>query len=185
MRILLLFLIIGIIGVECSIYFVIPSDLTGNYDGNMREVFGVFFVIVPVYFIVWCLCVCKYTYAKENPDVQWSRILMVLFGIVFQIAWFIVLSYFRNRVSFAFGGLTACVSFLILILHIYEINNVEVKIFFLIVTGVIAGLIMWVSLFVDCGLLCLSNISGCVRWIVCSIFTNIRKIGLKVISRIM
>jgi len=146
MKILLLFLIIGIIGVECGIYYVIPSELTGNYGENKREIFGVFFGIVPVYFILWCWYVCKKTYAKESPDLQWSKISFVLFAFVFQVAWFIILSYFRNRVSFILAGLTCCISFMAPILRVYEINIVEVKIFFLIVTGVIAGLIMWVSI---------------------------------------
>jgi hypothetical protein len=146
MKALFLFLIIGIIGVECGIYFVIPSELTGNSGENKREIFGVFFGIVPAYFIAWCFCVCKKTYAKENPEAQWSKISLVIFAFVFQVAWFIILSYFRNRVLFALSGLTACASFVLPILRIYEINIVEIKIFFLIVTGVIAGLIMWVSI---------------------------------------
>lgn len=146
MRLLLLFLIIGIIGVECGIYFVIPSELTGISWENKREIMGVFFGIVPAYFIAWCWGVCKKTYAKESPDLQWSKISAIIFAIIFQVAWFIILSYFRNRVSFALGGLAACASFIALILRVYEINIVEIKIFFLIVTGVIAGLIMWVSI---------------------------------------
>jgi hypothetical protein len=148
MKILLLFLIIGIIGVECSIYFVIPSELTGNYDnnGNKREITGTFFGIVPAYFIAWCWCVSKKTYAKENPDSQWSKISTVLFGIVFQIAWFIVLSYFRNRVSFAFAGLIASITFILPILRIYEINNIQVKSIFLFVTIIQVFIILWVSI---------------------------------------
>ena len=146
MKILLLFLIIGIIGVECGIYYVIPSDLTGNYEENKKEIFGVFFGIVPAYFILWCWCVCKKTYSKESHDVQWSKISFVVLASVFQVAWFIILSYFRNRVSFAFGGVTACISFIALILRMYEINIVEVKIFFLIVTAIMLAIIMWVSI---------------------------------------
>ncbi len=146
MKVLFIFLIIGIIGVECGIYFVIPSELTGNSWENKREIFGVFFGIVLVYFILWCWCVCKKTYAKENPEAQWSKISLVVFAFVFQVSWFIILSYFRNRVSFGLGGLAACISFIVPILRVYEINVLEVKIFFLIVTGVIAGLIMWVSI---------------------------------------
>jgi hypothetical protein len=146
MKILLLFLIIGIIGVEFGIYFVIPSDLTGNSWENKREIFGVFFGIVPTYFIIWCWCVSKKTYSKESPDVQWSKISFVVFAIIFQIAWFIVLSYFRNRVSFALAGLTCCISFILQILRMYEINIVEVKIFFLIVTVIMIVIIMWVSI---------------------------------------
>jgi ABC-type uncharacterized transport system fused permease/ATPase subunit len=101
---------------------------------------------VPVYFIAWFWGVCKKTYAKDNPEAQWSKISLVIFGIIFQVAWFIILSYFRNRVSFALGGLAACASFIAPILRVYEINIVEIKIFFLIVTGIIAGLIMWVSI---------------------------------------
>lgn len=107
---------------------------------------GLFFGIVPAYFILWYWCVCKKTYAKENPDLQWSKISLVVFAFVFQVAWFIILSYFRNRVSFALGGLAACASFIVPILRVYEIGNVNVKICFLIVTGVIAGIIMWVSI---------------------------------------
>jgi len=146
MKILLLFLIIGIIGVECGIYYVIPSDLTGNTGENKKEIFGVFFGIVVAYFIAWCWCIFKKTYSKENADAQWSKISFVVFTLVFQIAWFIILSYFRNRVSFTLGGLTACLSFITPIMRIYEINNIEVKIFFLIVTGIMTGLIMWVSI---------------------------------------
>jgi len=146
MKPLLLFLIIGIIGVECGIYYVIPSDLTGNSWENKKDIFGVFFGIVPAYFIIWCLCVCKKTYAKECPDVQWSKISFVLFAFVFQVAWFFVLSYFRNRVSFALAGLMACASFIVPILRVYEINSVSVKFLFLIVTTVIAGIIMGVSI---------------------------------------
>jgi len=145
MKPLLLFLIIGIIGVEAGIYYVIPSDLTGNYGDNKREIFGVFFGIVPAYFIFWCWCVFKKTYAKESPDVQWSKISFVVFALIFQVAWFFVLSYFRNRVSFALAGLTCCISFIVPILRIYEINIVEVKMFFLIVTAVMIVNIMWVS----------------------------------------
>jgi len=146
MKALFLFLIIGIIGVECGIYFVIPSELTGNSWENKREIMGVFFGIVPVYFILWCWCVCKKTYAKENPEAQWSKISLVIFAIVFQVVWFIILSYFRNRVSFALGGLTACASFIVPILRVYEINNASVMVLFLILTGIIAVLIIWVSI---------------------------------------
>lgn len=146
MKILLLFLITGIIGVECSIYFVIPSELTGNYDVNKREIIGLFFGIVPAYFILWCWCVSQKTYAKENPDAQWSKISMVLFGIVFQITWFIVLSYFRNRVSFAFSGSIASITFILPILRIYEINNIQVKSIFLFVTIIQVLIILWVSI---------------------------------------
>jgi hypothetical protein len=146
MKALFLFLIIGIIGVECGIYFVIPSELTGNTGENKREIMGVFFGIVPVYFIAWCFCVCKKTYAKENPEAQWSKISLVISAIVFQIAWFVILSYFRNRVLFALSGLTACASFVLPILRIYEINNADVKVLFLIVTLIQIGIIMWVSI---------------------------------------
>ena len=146
MKILLLFLIFGLIGVECSIYFVIPSELTGNSNENKREIMIVFFTLVPAYFIAWCWCVCKKTYAKESPDVQWSKISFVIFAFVFQIAWFIILSYFRNRVSFALGSLTACVSFLMPILRIYEINNIHVKSIFLFITLIQVLIILWVSI---------------------------------------
>ena len=146
MKPLFLFLIIGIIGVEYTIYYVIPSELTGNYFLNKREIMGTFFGIVPAYFIIWCWCVSKKTYAKQSPEEQWSKISLLLFAFVFQIVWFFILSYFRNRISFAFGGVTACVSFIVPILHAGEIDNVNVKIFFLIVTGIIAGLIIWVSI---------------------------------------
>lgn len=146
MKILLLFLIIGIIGVECGIYFVIPSELTGNTGENKREIFGIFFGIVPAYFIIWCWCVCKKTYSKESHDMQWSKISFVVFGFVFQVAWFLILSYFRNRVSFALSGLMYCMSFIAPILHVLEINIVEVKIFFLIVSAVMIVIIMWVSI---------------------------------------
>ena len=146
MKILLLFLIIGIIGVECAIYYVIPSELTGNIEKNKNEIYGVFYGIVPAYFIAWCGCVCKKTYAKESPDVQWSKISFVVFAFVFQITWFIILSYFRNRVSFVFSCLAACVSFLMPILRVYEINNIEVKIFFLIITLSQVLIILWVSI---------------------------------------
>jgi len=146
MKVLFIFLIIGIIGVECGIYFVIPSELTGNSWENKREIMGIFFGIVPAYFIAWCWGVCKKTYAKESPDLQWSKISAVIFAIIFQVAWFIILSYFRNRVLFALGGLVACASFIAPILRVLEINNASVKVLFLILTGVIAGLIMWVSI---------------------------------------
>ncbi len=146
MKALLLFLIIGIIGVEFGIYYVIPSELTGNSGENKREIFGVFFGIVPAYFIIWCLCVCKKTYAKESPDLQWSKISFVVFAFVFQVAWFLVLSYFRNRVSFALAGLTCCISFIVPILRVLEINNFSVKILFLIVSAVMLVIIMWVSI---------------------------------------
>jgi hypothetical protein len=146
MKILLLFLIIGIIGVEFAIYYVIPSELTGNYDGNKREIIGIFFGIVPTYFIAWCCCVCKKTYAKESHDVQWSKISVVIFAFIFQVAWFVVLSYFRNRVSFAMSGITVCASFVLPILRIYEVNIASVKILFLIVTLIQIGIILWVSI---------------------------------------
>ncbi len=146
MKALLLFLIIGIIGVEFGIYYVIPSELTGNSGENKREIFGVFFGIVPAYFIAWCWCVCKKTYSKESPDVQWSKISIIIFAFVFQIAWFVILSYFRNRVSFALGGVTACASFVLPILRIYEINNVSVKVLFLIVSVIMIVIILWVSI---------------------------------------
>jgi hypothetical protein len=146
MKILLLFLIIGIIGVEYGIYYVIPSELTGSTNGNEKEIIRVFFGIVPAYFIAWCWCVCKKTYAKDNPDAQWSKFTLVIFAIIFQICWFFVLSYFRNRVSFAFSGLTASASFIVPIFRVYEINNSEVKIFFLIISGIMFGIIMWVSI---------------------------------------
>jgi len=44
------------------------------------------------------------------------------------------------------GGLAACASFIAPILRVLEINNASVKILFLILTGVISGLIMWVSI---------------------------------------
>ncbi len=146
MKILLLFLIIGIIGVEYGIYYVIPSELTGSTNRNEKEIIGVFFGIVPAYFIAWCWCVCKKTYAKDNPDAQWSKFSLVIFAIIFQICWFLVLSYFRNRVSFAFSGLTASASFIVPFFRVYEINNNEVKIFFLIISGIMFGIIMWVSI---------------------------------------
>jgi hypothetical protein len=146
MKALLFFLIIGIIGVDCGIYYVIPSELTGNSGENKREIFGVFFGIVPAYFIAWCWCVCKKTYSKESHDIQWSKISMVILAFVFQIAWFIVLSYFRNRVSFAFSGLVACVSLILPLLRIYEVNNVSVKVLFLIVTSIMILIILWVSI---------------------------------------
>jgi hypothetical protein len=146
MKPLLIFLIIGIIGVEFGIYYVIPSELTKNSGENKREIFGVFFGIVPAYFIIWCWCVCKKTYSKENPDVQWSKFSMVIFAFVFQVAWFIILSYFRNRVSFALGGVVACVSFIVPILKIYEIGNANVKICFLIVTAIMIVIILWISI---------------------------------------
>jgi hypothetical protein len=146
MKHLILFLIIGIIGVECTIYYVIPSELTGNSGENKREIFGVFFGIVPAYFIVWCWCVCKKTYAKENPEVQWSKFSIVLFAFIFQISWFFILSYFRNRVSFALGGVVACVSFILPLLRIYEANNIFVKELFLIVSLIQIGIILWVSI---------------------------------------
>ena len=141
-----LFLIIGIIGVEFGIYYVIPSELTKNSGENKREIFGVFFGIVPAYFIIWCWCVCKKTYSKESPDVQWSKFSMVIFAFVFQVVWFIILSYFRNRISFALGGVVACVSFIVPILRIYEINNVSVKVLFLIVTVIMIVIILWISI---------------------------------------
>jgi len=146
MRGLLLFLIIGIIGVECTIYYVIPSELTGNYDGNKREIIGTFFGIMPAYFIIWCWCVSKKTYAKENPDAQWSKISIVIFAFIFQIAWFIVLSYYRNRVSFALSGLTASISFLLPLLRIYETNNILMKELFLILTIIQIVIILWISI---------------------------------------
>ena len=146
MKILLLFLIIGIIGVEFGIYYVIPSELTEKSGENKREIFGVFFGIVPAYFIIWCWCVCKKTYSKESHDVQWSKISMVIFAFVFQVAWFIILSYFRNRVSFALGGVVACVSFIVPISKIYEIGNANVKICFLIVTVIMIVIILWISI---------------------------------------
>jgi hypothetical protein len=146
MKALLLFLIIGIIGVEFGIYYVIPSELTGNSGENKREIFGVFFGIVPAYFIAWCWCVCKKTYSKESSDVQWSKISIVIFAFVFQIAWLVILSYFRNRVSFALGGVTACASFVLPILRIYEINNAGVKILFLIVSAIMIVIILWISI---------------------------------------
>jgi hypothetical protein len=146
MKPLLLFLIIGIIGVECGIYYVIPSDLTGNYFLNKREIMGTFFGIVPTYFIIWCWCVSKKTYSKESPEEQWSKISFVVFAFIFQVAWFFVLSYFRNRVSFGLGGMTSCLSFIVPILRIYEINIVSVKVLFLIVTVVMLVIIMWVSI---------------------------------------
>ena len=146
MKPLFLFLIIGIIGVEYTIYYVIPSELTGNYSLNKREIMGTFFGIVPAYFIAWCWCVSKKTYAKESSEEQWSKISFVVFAFIFQVVWFFVLSYFRNRVSFALAGLTCCISFISQILRMYEINIVEVKIFFLIVSGIIIGMIMWVSI---------------------------------------
>jgi hypothetical protein len=146
MRVLILFLIIGLIGVECSIYFIIPSELTGNSYENKREIMIVFFTLVPAYFIAWCWCVCNYTYAKENPDAQWSKISLVIFGIIFQIAWFIILSYFRNRVSFILSGVTASASFILPILRVYEVNNNSVKSIFLIVTIIQIVIILWVSI---------------------------------------
>jgi amino acid permease len=85
-------------------------------------------------------------YAKESSDAQWSKFSIVIIAIIFQITWFIVLSYFRNRISFAFAGILASISFIIPILRIYEINNLNVKIGFLIITCIIIGIILWVSI---------------------------------------
>jgi hypothetical protein len=144
MKILLLFLIIGIIGVEFSIYFIIPSELTGN--GNKSENLAIFFGIVPAYFILWYWCVTKKTYAKESPDAQWSKISIVIFAIIFQIIWFFILSYFRNRVSFALAGICASISLILPILRIYEIGNPNVKVVFLIMSAIVLGIILWVSI---------------------------------------
>jgi hypothetical protein len=144
MKILLLFLIIGIIGVECIIYYIIPSELTGNK--NKSENLAIFFGIVPAYFILWYWCVTKKTYAKESPDAQWSKISIVIFAIIFQIMWFFILSYFRNRVSFALAGICASISLILPILRIYEIGNPNVKVVFLIMSVIVLGIILWVSI---------------------------------------
>ena len=146
MKVLLLFLFIGIIGVECTIYFVIPFELTGNEYKNKREIFMIFFGIVPPYFVVWGWCVCKYTYAKDNPDVQWSKFMNIIIAFVFQIVWYIILSYFRYRIVFSFGLIASCVVFIIPMFTLVEIPIFKVKIFFLIVTLIQIGIVLWVSI---------------------------------------
>lgn len=146
MKILLLFLFIGLIGVECTIYYIIPSELTGIKYEYKRDVMILFFTLVPAYFIIWLWCVCKKTYAKENSDMQWSKFSIVIFAFIFQITWFIVLSYFRNRFSIAFAGILASISFIIPILRIYEINYDSVKVIFFFLTIIQISLILWVSI---------------------------------------
>ena len=146
MKMLLLFLFIGIIGVECIMYYIIPSDLTGNPAGGNKDIISIFFGLVMAYFIVWGWCVCKKTYSKECSDMQWSKFSIVLLSLIFQISWFFVLSYFRNRISFILSGLIASVSYILPIFRIFEINNENVKICFLIATLIQVGIIMWVSI---------------------------------------
>lgn len=146
MNVLLLFLIIGIIGVESTIYYIIHTELKENSAGDNLGIIGIFFGLIFAYFIVWGWCVSKKTYAKETSDVQWSKISIVLFSFVSQIAWFFVLSYFRNRISFVLSGLIASVSFILPILYIFEISCAKSKIFFLIITLIQVGIISWVSI---------------------------------------
>jgi hypothetical protein len=143
---LLLFLFIGIIGVECIIYYIIPSDLTGNPAGGNKDIISIFFGLVLTYFIVWGWCVCKKTYSKECSDLQWSKFSIVLLNFVFQISWFFVLSYFRNRISFILSGIITSVSYILPILRIFEISSENAKICFLIVTLIQVGIIIWVSI---------------------------------------
>ena len=146
MKVLFVFLFIGIIGVECTIYYVIPSELSGNEYKNKKEIFMIFFGIVPTYFMVWIWCVCKYTYVKDNPEVQWSKFMNIIIAFVFQIVWYIILSYFRYQIVFIFGLIASCVVFIIPMFTLVEIPIFKVKIFFLIVTFIQIGIILWVSI---------------------------------------
>lgn len=146
MKSLLLYLIFGIIGVECTIYYIIPSELSGIKLQNKMEIMILFFTIVPAYFILWFWCVFKKTYAKENSDEQWSKISILLVAFIFQFVWFIILSYNRNRVSFALSGSICSISFIVPILRINEINKYIVKIFFLFVSIIQIIIILWVSI---------------------------------------
>ena len=145
MKILLLFLFIGFIGVECSIYYIIPSELTGNVNRYGYEN-NIFFGLVSAYLIIWCWCVSKKTYAKESHEGQWSKFSMVIFAFVLQLVWYIILSYFRNRTSIIFSGIISCISFILPIQRIFEANNYKVKILFLIVSVIQVLIILWVSL---------------------------------------
>jgi hypothetical protein len=146
MKVLLLFLFIGIIGVECTIYYVIPSEFTGNNHENKREIFIIFFGLVTAYFMVWSWCVCKNTYAKYNHETQWSKFMNVLFAFIFQIIWYIILSYIRYRITIILSAITSCVVFFTPLFALIEIPIFKVKIFFLIVTLIQIGIILWISI---------------------------------------
>ena len=146
MKVLLLFLIIGIIGVECTIYYVIPSELTGNDTRNKMEIATIFFGIVSIYFIIWIWCIFKKTYSKECHNAYQSKNSILIITIIFQIAWFVVLSYFRNRFSFILTGVTASISFILPILIISEIDSANAKVLFLIISGILLGIILWISI---------------------------------------
>lgn len=146
MKILLLFLFIGIIGVECTIYYVIPSELIRNDYENKREIFIIFFGLVPAYFIAWGWCVCKNTYAKDNPETQWSKFSMIIFAFIFQMIWYIILSYVHHRITIILGAITFCVVSIIPMIRIFEVPIFKVKVLFLIVTLIQIGIILWVSI---------------------------------------
>jgi len=146
MKVLFVFLFIGIIGVEFTIYYIIPSDFTGNNNENKRYIFFIFFGIVFSYFVTWCWCVCKKTYAKDNPDTQWLKFMNIIIAFVFQILWYIILSYFRTRISFILGAITSCISFIIPMFRLFDIPIFKVKILFLIVTLIQIGIMLWVSI---------------------------------------
>ena len=146
MKVLFIFLFIGIIGVECTIYYVIPSELTGNEYENKREIFIIFFGLVPAYFIVWGGCVCKNTYAKDNPEVQWSKFMMIIFAFIFQVMWYIILSYVRYRITIILGAITFCVVSIIPIIRIFEVQIFKVKVLFLIVSLIQIGIVLWASI---------------------------------------
>ena len=146
MKILLLFLFIGIIGVECTIYYVIPSELIRNDYENKREIFIIFFGLVPAYFIAWGWCVCKNTYAKDNPETQWSKFSMIIFAFIFQMIWYIILSYVHYRITIILSAIIFCAVSIIPMIRIFEVPIFKVKVLFLIVTLIQIGIILWVSI---------------------------------------
>lgn len=146
MKVLLFFLFIGIIYVESMIYFVIPSEfIKNNNENNIRNLLIFLGIVVP-YFIIWGWYVCKYTYSKYDPDEQWSKLTNIRIGIILQISWYIILSYFRYRIIFIFGCIVSIIAFILPIFTIIEIPIFKVKIFFLIVTFIQIGIILWVSI---------------------------------------
>jgi len=134
MNCLFLFLFIGIIGVECSLYYVIPSEFTGNNIQNKKEINLIFFGIVSAYFLTWCWIVCKKTYGKEKSDEQWSKFMNIVLSFVFQIVWYIIICYLHDRIILIFDIIISCIAFIYPVIRLIEIKFFRVKVFFFIVS---------------------------------------------------
>jgi hypothetical protein len=146
MNCLFLFLFIGIIGVECSLYYVIPSEFTGNNIQNKKEINLIFFGIVSAYFLTWCWIVCKKTYGKEKSDEQWSKFMNIVLSFVFQVVWYIIICYLHDRIILIFDIIISCIAFIYPVIRLIEIKFFRVKVFFFIVSMIQILAILAVSI---------------------------------------